>query len=501
MNWLKVLASTLILSFPLFGTHQAETSTSETTLTVGSKRFTESYILAEMMAQLLEAEGFRVQRRLGLGGTMIAFEALRSGGLDLYPEYTGTLSINILRAESDLPLEELNQRLSDYELELLEPFGFNNTYAIAVPRKLAEQEELETIADLQGLRWTAAFSHEFVERQDGWPGLRDLYELDLNIRPTEQALGYQALESGAAQVMDAYSTDASLKQFDLTVLKDNESYFPKYLAGALVRKDLPARAKQALSQLSGRIDENQMRELNTMAAIEGLNFAQTAAYFLAKHDLVTSLDGVLERPQRSQVNYQELLRLTGQHLVLTFFPVFLACLFAIPLGIALTRKPRLAPPVITLTGLLQTIPSLALLVLMIWYYDRIGVVPAMTALFLYSLLPILRNTYAGIKNVDPNLIESAKGIGLYNREILWHVEIPLAMPIIVSGIRTATVINVGMATIAAFIGAGGLGEPIVTGLALNDTRIILQGAIPAALLAIVLEFVLERVERWLSHRT
>ncbi len=501
MTWFRILFLAVLLWLLGLGFSSEITakarSTGETTLVVGSKRFTESYILAEIMAQLLEAEGFRVERRLGLGGTMIAFEALRSGSIDLYPEYTGTLSLNILRAEKDLPLRQLNRRLVSYQMELLDPIGFNNTYAIALPRPLAEEHKIKTIEDLAGFDWVAAFGHEFVERQDGWPGLRDLYGLSLRLRPTEQALAYQALSSGAAQVMDAYSTDASLDQFDLRILKDNKNYFPKYLAAPLVRQDIPTRAKRALGQLADRIDDEQMRALNRMAAVDGLNFTQVASFFLQE-------SGLLARDQdqalllRPSVDYAELGRLTLQHLYLTFFPVFLACLLAIPLGILLTRKPSLAPTVITLTGLLQTIPSLALLVLMIWYYDQIGLLPAMTALFLYSLLPILRNTYAGIKNVDPQLIESARGIGLYPREILWHVELPLAMPIIVSGIRTATVINVGMATIAAFIGAGGLGVPIVTGLALNDTRIILQGAIPAAALAIVLEFCLERVERWLS---
>ena len=193
------------------------------------------------------------------------------------------------------------------------------------------------------------------------------------------------------------------------------------------------------------------------------------------------------------------LDLTLRHLFLTAVAVVLAIAIAVPLGIVLTRREALAGPVLGAAGVIQTVPGLALLAFMIPLPGLgLGARSAITALFLYALLPIVRNTYAGIKEVDPDVVEAALGMGLYDRQILWRIELPLAMRTIMAGIRTSTVISIGVATLAAFIGAGGLGDPIVTGLQLNDTHLILSGAIPAALLAVAVDFALGRLERVLT---
>lgn len=183
-----------------------------------------------------------------------------------------------------------------------------------------------------------------------------------------------------------------------------------------------------------------------------------------------------------------------QHIGLTFISLFIAIIIGVPLGILISRKRKLAAPVLAFTGVLQTIPSIALLGFMIPLLG-IGPVPAIIALFLYALLPIVRNTFTGIANVDNSVIESAKGMGMTNHQILTKVELPLSMPVILAGIRTATVINVGVATLASYIGAGGLGEFIFGGIALNNTNMILAGAIPAALLAIFFDFILSRLQK------
>ncbi|OCA88423.1 glycine/betaine ABC transporter permease [Bacillus sp. FJAT-27225] len=183
-----------------------------------------------------------------------------------------------------------------------------------------------------------------------------------------------------------------------------------------------------------------------------------------------------------------------QHIELSFISLFFALLIAVPLGIYLTRKKRAAEIVIGITAVFQTIPSLALLGLLIPLVG-IGTIPSIIALVIYALLPILRNVYTGIKEVDPNLIEAAKGLGMNNRRLLFKIELPLAMPVIMAGIRTAMVLIIGTATIAALIGAGGLGNLITVGIDRNDTNLILLGAIPAALLALFFDFVLRRLER------
>ena len=174
--------------------------------------------------------------------------------------------------------------------------------------------------------------------------------------------------------------------------------------------------------------------------------------------------------------------------------VLFATLIAVPIASFISNKPRLAQPVLTFSGLLQTIPSIALLTFMIPFVG-IGFKPALLGLFVYSLLPIIRNTYTAMNSIDPRIITSARGIGLYPLEIFCSIKLPLSLPMILAGIRTATILNIGTATLAAFIGAGGLGEPIVTGLALNDTSIILEGAVPAALLAIVIDFLFGKLEK------
>ncbi|HEY2725805.1 MAG TPA: ABC transporter permease, partial [Parafilimonas sp.] len=185
---------------------------------------------------------------------------------------------------------------------------------------------------------------------------------------------------------------------------------------------------------------------------------------------------------------------TIAHIGLTFISLLIAVLIGLPLGIFITKRKNAAGIVLGIAGVLQTIPSIALLGFMIPLLG-IGPLPAITALFLYALLPIIRNTYTGIKEVDANVLEAATAMGFSRWQTLVKVELPLAFPVILAGIRTATVINVGVATLAAYIAAGGLGEFIFGGISLNNTNMILAGAIPAALLAIIFDFLLSRIQK------
>jgi len=185
---------------------------------------------------------------------------------------------------------------------------------------------------------------------------------------------------------------------------------------------------------------------------------------------------------------------TITHIGLTFTSLLLAVIIGLPLGIFIAHHKKYAPAVLGFAGILQTIPSIALLGFMIPLLG-IGVLPAIAALFIYALLPIIRNTFTGINEVDASVIDAARGMGMNNSQLLFKVQLPLAMPVILAGVRTATVINVGVATLAAYIGAGGLGEFIFGGIALNNTNMILAGAIPAALLAILFDFLLSLVQK------
>ncbi|MEO0438193.1 MAG: glycine betaine ABC transporter substrate-binding protein [Pseudomonadota bacterium] len=467
------------------GAHGAES------IVVGSKIFVESHILGEIAAQRLESVGLKVERKLGLGGTLISYEALKVGELDLYPEYTGTL-IRAVFEETDLSQQALQDKLQAEGLVLQENLGFNNSYAIAVPSVLAKSRGLNTVSDLiahPDLRF--GFTHEFMNRADGWPALRSLYNLPQEAVGIEHALAYRAMASGDLEGTDAYTTDGELELYDLVLLQDDRELFPRYDAAFLSRLDLPPTAIDALEPLAGLINEQVMQTLNRKVASEGRSPAEVARAFLLERGLAPKQEEGGAASGMSAL-LAEVGHHTLTHLRLTFAAVSLGCVLALPLSMALSRNERWASAIQYFAGLVQTVPALALLALMIPLFG-LGERTAIAALFLYSLLPIVRNTIAGLAGVDPILKDVAASLGMTTRQQLLKVELPLALPTIMAGIKTAAVISIGTATLAAFVGAGGLGEPILTGISLSDNQLILQGAIPAAVLALLTEFAFSRL--------
>ncbi|MEE8235823.1 MAG: glycine betaine ABC transporter substrate-binding protein [Gammaproteobacteria bacterium] len=466
----------------------AQAIAADTPVIIGSKNFTESYLLAEMMAQLLETRGVLVRRQFGFGGTKVSFQALVNGEIDAYPEYTGTIALVILDGDSDMNSVDIRAGLEPMGLEILAPLGFNNTYAVAVAADIAETRRLEKISDLAlHIDLRAGFSHEFRGRPDGWPGLAESYGLSLNTSGIEHGLAYQAIAERKIDLTDAYSTDGELNRYDLVLLDDNKNYFPSYLAVPLVRRQLDLGAKIILNSMAGRLTNVRMRELNAAVVIDKLSIAAVAAGFLQSEGLID------KRPGTDEGMWTQLRRNTLRHLQLTIIGLTMACVAGTGLALSVYRSGRASGLVLYLAGLIQTVPSIALLALMIPLLG-VGVLPAIVALFLYSLLPILRNAITALTTIDPVYRQVAEAMGLTRRQQLRHVLMPLAYPHILAGIRTAAVISIGTATLAAFIGAGGLGEPIVTGLALNNTGLILQGAIPAALLAVATEIAFSGLE-------
>lgn len=467
------------------------------TVVVGAKNFTEGFVLAEIMAQLLESRGFDVDRRFGFGGTMVAFEALRAGEVDVYAEYTGTISQAILQRNEDLSIGELTAALEPLGLELLPELGFNNTYALAVTPDSADTFELRTVSDLRDhpeLRF--GLSHEFRDRLDGWPGLKEAYDLPQTSSGIEHGLAYRALIKDDIDVTDAYSTDGDLDRYGLVVLTDDLQYFPGYLAMPLARTELDPGVKETIGELANRLDDDSMRALNAEVLIQQRSFADVASQFLLAQGLITDV------ANESTGLWPTLATNTLVHLKLTGIALLAACIAGLSIALAVYRSGPLSAAVLYIAGLLQTIPSIALLALMI-PLAGVGQTPAIIALFLYSLLPISRNAITALVTIDPLLRRVSVAMGLTHRQQLKYIFIPLALPHVIAGIRIAAVVSIGTATLAAFIGAGGLGEPIVTGLALNNTNLILQGAIPAALLALATELLFEALERWLvpAHLT
>ncbi len=459
-------------------------------LRVGSKNFTESVILGEVAAGVARQQGHRVEHRRQLGGTRILWRALEEGDIDLYPEYTGTLAQELLQmpgADEDALVAALRER----GLRMTAPIGFDNTYALGMRADRALQLQVDSISDLAahpGLR--IGLSNEFMQRADGWPGLRSAYALPHTPNGMDHDLAYRGLDSGAVDVIDLYSTDAEIAHYGLVVLDDDRHYFPSYQAVYLYRDDLSVRAPDwtaALDAMAGRIDAATMRGLNARVKLGRETESAVASDWLG-----------VEAP-RARGRASRIARRTLEHLQLVGISLALALLVALPLGVLAARRPKLGQAVLTLTGLLQTLPSLAVFVFMIPVFG-IGAGPAIAALFLYSLLPIVRNTHAGITGIPRDLRETAAAIGLPSRTRLWRVELPLALGTILAGIKTAAVINVGTATLGALIGAGGYGQPILTGIRLDDIGMILEGAIPAALLALAVQGLFEAIERGLTPR-
>jgi osmoprotectant transport system permease protein len=453
-----------------------------------------------MVAHLVRSAGGAAEHRQELGGTEVVWQALVRGDLDIYPEYTGTLVEEVLRGEGIAKHggeEELRRILAKRGIRMSRSLGFNNTYAIGMKSERAAELQIRTISDLRlypKLRFR--FSDEFMNRADGWPGLRERYGLpQRDVRGMDHDLAYRGLDGGDADAIELYSTDAEIGYYKLKVLEDDRQYFPDYHAVLLYRADLEERAPAvvaAVRRLEGRISETAMSQLNGRAKLDRVPEAEVAAQFLNENfDLQVQAD--------RESLAQTLWRLTVEHLTLVVISLGAAIVIAIPLGILAARRPALGQIILAVTGLIQTIPSLALLVVLIPLLG-IGGLPAVVALFLYSLLPIVRNTYAGLHDIPPSIRESAEALGLPAGARLRLIELPLAGRAILAGIKTAAVINVGTATLGALIGAGGYGQPILTGIRLNDNGLILQGAVPAAALALAVQGLFEIAERFFVPR-
>ena len=457
---------------------------------VGSKKFTESYVLGEIAKRSLENAGVSAEHRQGMGGTIILWQALSTGQIAVYPEYTGTISEEILKNRAVTSLEELRTSLAPFGVGLTNALGFNNTYALVMRRSEAQRLHIRAISDLrEHPELKIGLTHEFLDRQDGWRPLADRYSL----RPAEligidHGLGYAALKNGSIEVKDAYSTDAKIAEYDLVALDDDLKFFPQYEAVFLYRLNLAPAALAALQKIEGTLDESRMIRLNAEAE-RTKNYSRAA-------DLYFSPNESKSAPIAGESLQHKLTRWISRHLQLAGFSLLLAILAGVPLGIIASRGGVLGQAILAFAGIVQTIPSLALLALLV-PIPFFGISPrtAIAALFLYGLLPIVRNTATGLQDIAPSLRESAVALGLESGARLRKIYLPIASRSILAGIKTSAVISIGTATLAALIGAGGLGEPILSGLNLNDHNTILQGAIPAAILALLVQWSFDLLDR------
>jgi len=467
-------------------------STNSDRLIIGSKKFTESVILGEIINYTLKNTGINTEHKKELGGTRVLWNALLNGDIDIYPEYTGTILYEILAGENIFEFDELEQKLNEYDVGISKSLGFNNTYALGMKNSEAKKYNITSISDLRNFPdLVFGFSNEVMDREDGWKSWKRKYNLpQTNVRGMDHDLAYRGLENGDIHVTDLYSTDAEIKYYNIKILADDYEIFPDYFAVILYSKNLilkHPKLSESIQMLESSISEEKMIEMNADVKLNKIPESEVAIKFLDESFGV--------KLNNNQISFLDrLLRHTKEHLFLVAISLFAAILISIPLGIIAAKLKKTGQIILSIVGILQTIPSLALLVFMIPLLG-IGGPPAILALFLYSLLPIVRNTYSGLHNISPEMRESAIALGLPYFARLKLVEFPMALKFIISGIKTSSVINIGTATLGALIGAGGYGQPILTGIRLDDILLILEGAVPAALLAIFIQYIFEIIEK------
>ncbi|WP_417848845.1 glycine betaine ABC transporter substrate-binding protein [Thalassoglobus sp.] len=474
---------------------------------IGSKSFTESVILGECLRVMFEESGSPARHLRELGGTRLVYDSLRNGEIDVYAEYTGTIREEILSEQEVESLDEMRKVLGEQGVEMSDPLGFNNSYALAMHRHRADELGVKRISDLTAHSdLIFGLSNEFMDREDGWPNLHRSYGLQpKTVSGLDHDLAYRQLDLGVIDVIDAYSTDAKIQTHDLVLLEDDRAYFPRYDAVLLYRADLADRDEtglKSLLRLTGQIDEATMLAANARVEVDRVSESEAAS------ELIETQLGFSSHVQKLSA-FQRISRRTLEHLDLVRRSLIPAILFAIPLGVFAAKRRMVGAVVLSVAGIFQTIPALALLVLLMPVMHSLGLVSvglgsstAIVALMLYSLLPIVRNTHSGIQSITPQLQESAQSLGVSSFYRLFHIELPLAARSILAGIKTAAVMNVGFATLGALIGAGGFGQSIITGIRLNDTQLILEGAIPAAVLALAVQFAFDTIETlWLGQPT
>lgn len=500
------LATTLLFS----------SQTQAAPLVLATKSFTEQHILSAMTVQYLQKKGFQVQPQTNIAA-VISRNAMVNKQIDITWEYTGTSLIIFNRIDKRMSPQETYDTVKRLDAKLglvwLKPADMNNTYAFAMQRKRAESENITTIsqmvAKIEQVRqndpdhnWMLGLDLEFAGRSDGMKPLQQAYQMQLDrpqIRQMDPGLVYNAVRDGLVDAGLVYTTDGRVKGFDLKVLEDDKGFFPSYAVTPVVRKEvLEANPglDDALNTLSGLLNNDVISTLNAQVDIEHRTPQQVAHQFLQDKGLLSGAPMDTIHYMLDNAGY--LASLTFQHLWLVALAVGLAIIIGVPLGVLIVRHKWLATPVLGAATLLLTIPSIALFGLMIPLFSLIGhgigVLPAVTAVFLYSLLPIVRNTHTALDSLPPGLREAGRGIGMTFWQRLRWVEIPMALPVIFGGIRTAVVMNIGVMAIAAVIGAGGLGLLLLNGISGSDIRMLIAGALMICLLAIVLDWLLHRLQ-------
>jgi osmoprotectant transport system permease protein len=460
---------------------------------IGSKIFTEGYILAEILAVQLEKNNFRVERLGGLGATGITEAAMKQKEIDLIVDYSGSVAKAFLNSNENISHDQMKRRLNELGFDISRPLGFNNTFALAVTKEFAQKNEIKTISDLNKLKSIkAAFTSEFTQRKENWKGLKNKYNLNqFEIFEMDHQLAYEALKAGKADIVEAYSTDAKLKQYELFVLEDDQNYFPRYDGIVMTHLDWKNKNPEqwrAIQLLEDQFNDELMTDLNSQADFDKKSFNQIASDFL----------NVKAQNEKSAF-WRQIGQATTQHLGLVIFPLIFAFFIGVPLAFISFSVPVLHSPLGLLSSVFQTVPALAFLALLVPFLG-IGGAPAMVVLSLYALLPIYLGAYRGFQSYTNEVHLMCHTLNLSPWFKFKKIQWPLALPTILTGLQTATISTVASATLAALIGSGGYGKLIIGGLAVNDMKVVLMGAIPAAIMAILFQFSFDYLNRRINNK-
>ncbi|GIL38963.1 glycine betaine ABC transporter substrate-binding protein [Roseiterribacter gracilis] len=483
MRWILLIA--LLLTHLLW----APASRAET-IRVGAKNFTEQWIVGELYAQALERAGITVERRFNLAGSAIAHAALVASEIDLYPEYTGTALAVVLKepARGEASDTVLARVRAFYQREIgatwLTPSGIDNGNVLLM-RPGTQVADLSALARIAP-KLTIGLGTEFVDRDDGLPGLERVYGMKFGRVATFSALAlrYDALTRAQVDVINGFATDWQIADGALVALADDLALFPPYQLAPVVRNAaLTPRIASILDAVSARLDTATMQRLNGLVERDRFEPAEVAQAFL---------DGV--EPTRAGLPWSRLARATLEHAGLALASIVVGLAVALPLALLAARRDRLRATMLGFSALFYAVPSLALFALLL-PLTGLGTVSAVIGLSLYAAMVLLRGLLGGLAALPPQLDEVATGLGLTPRQRLLRVTVPLLLPAFVASLRTALVAAIGLATIAAAIDAGGLGQMLLTGLAQRWPAKIALSAGAAVLLALLADRALLLLER------
>jgi osmoprotectant transport system substrate-binding protein len=485
----------LLLLLSLAGPARAEP------LRVGAKNFTEQWILGELYAQALERAGFAVERRFNLAGSAIAHGALVAGEIDLYPEYTGTALAVVLKEPSrgeapDAVLARVRAFYAQHvDATWLRPSRIDNGNVLLMRpgSGITTLSELARVAS----RLTIGLGTEFVDRDDGLPGLERVYGMKFGHIATFSALPlrYDALLAGQVDVINGFATDWQIADGSLVALVDDRGLFPPYQLAPVVRNAvLRAHPEIAsiLDAVSARLDTKKMQQLNGLVERDRYEPAEVARAVLDGVDLTR------ERPRRIGI-LPRLLGATLEHAALVAAALAAGFAVALPLALLAAQRPRLCTLLLGGSALLYAVPSLALFALLL-PLTGLGWQSAVIGLTLYAAMVLLRGILGGLATLPPLLMQVATGLGMTPRQRFLRVTVPLLVPAFIATLRAALVATIGLATIAAAIDAGGLGQLLLTGLAQRWPAKIALAAGMAMLLALVADRALLLLERRTERR-